>query len=75
MAKQTTEFSKFKLSYEGELMGYFNTPLDITKEEALQLLQATIDNLDIEVAVSKPKESKLMTLLGKKSSTKKSEGF
>jgi len=75
MAKQTTEFSKFKLSYEGELMGYFNTPLDITKEEALQLLQATIDNLDIEVAVSKPKGSKLLSIIGKKDTSSKSETF
>jgi len=69
------DFSKFKLSYKGELVGYFNSPLDINKEEALQLLQAIIDDVEVEEAVSNKKESVLLSILGKKTSKTKSEDF
>ena len=73
MAK--TEFKKYKLIYNDELVGYFNTPLNIDASETKQLLQAVIDNVSIEDAVSKPKGSKLLELIGKKDTSSKSETF
>ena len=63
MAKQ---FNKFRIIFEGELVGYFNTPLNVNPQEALMLLEKTIDaGASIERVTDKPKGSKLLELIGK----------
>ena len=73
MAKKQ-EFSKFKLTYKDQLLGYFNTPYDIDAHQALVMLENAMSNLKIEEAVSNTKPS-ILEELGIETSTKKSEDF
>jgi len=71
MAKQ---FNKFRITLDRELVGYFNTPLDINSQEALMLLEKSIGaGASIEVVTDKPTNSKLLELIGKSSSETQSE--
>jgi len=74
MANKKTEFSKFKLTYKDQLLGYFNTPYEVNAEQALTMLQNAINNLQVEEAVSNKKPS-ILAELGVEVSTSKSEDF